>query len=147
MIHSSRDTDYGRTRISFGDVNVHTMVSIYRKLQFHNHQNLGFEQLPEPLSKDFDTEGAWIAIPDNVSAVYRRLLQVKEDGKIIRNNHFEGLAYALKNAAMMVTMTEREDIGTAVSGDMSGGEWDPALWQEDSLPPGEETSLFFLRPI
>ena len=68
---------------------------------------------------------------------------MKEDGKIIRNNHFEGLAYALKNAAMMVTMTEREDIGTAVSGDMSGGEWDPALWQEDSLPPGEETSLFF----
>lgn len=122
---------------------MHTMVSIYRKLQFHNHQNLGFEQLPEPLSKDFDTEGAWIAIPDNVSAVYRRLLQVKEDGKIIRNNHFEGLAYALKNAAMMVTMTEREDIGTAVSGDMSGGEWDPALWQEDSLPPGEETALFF----
>ena len=75
---------------------MHTMVSIYRKLQFHNHQNLGFEQLPKPLSKDFDTEGAWIAIPDNVSAVYRRLLQVKEDGKIIRNNHFEGLAYALK---------------------------------------------------
>ena len=32
-------------------------------------------------------EGVWIAIPDNVSAVYRRLLQVKEDGKIIRNNH------------------------------------------------------------
>lgn len=143
VIHSSRDTDYRRTRISFGDVNVHTMVSIYRKLQFHNHQNLGFEQLPEPLSKDFDTEGAWIAIPDNVYAVYRRLLQVKEDGKIIRNNHFEGLAYALKNAAMMVTMTEREDIGTAVSCDMSGGEWDPALWQEDSLPPGEETALFF----
>ena len=26
---------------------------------------------------------------------------------------------------------------------MSGGEWDPALWQEDSLPPGEETALFF----
>lgn len=143
VIHSSRETEYRRTRISFGDVNVHTMISMYRKLQFHNHQNLGFEQLPAPLSKDFDTEGAWIAIPDNVAAVYRRLMQVKEDGKIVRNNHFEGLAYALKNAAMMVTMTEREDIGTAMTGHLGGGEWDPALWQDGDLPPGEETALFF----
>ena len=33
----------------------------------------------------------------------------------MRNNHFQGLVYALKNAALMVTMTEKEDIGTAVS--------------------------------
>lgn len=33
----------------------------------------------------------------------------------MRNNHFQGLAFALKNAALMITMTEKEDIGTAVS--------------------------------
>jgi len=31
------------------------------------------------------------------------------------NNHFEGLQNAIKNAAMMVTMTERDDINTGMS--------------------------------
>lgn len=34
---------------------------------------------------------------------------------MIRNNHFEGLCCAIRNAARLVTMTEQEDIGTTVS--------------------------------
>lgn len=145
ILHGVRETDYQRTKIVFGDVNVNTQVYMYRKLQFHNHQNLGFEQLPEPLCKDIDTESAWIRIPANVSQTYRRLMQLRENGKIIRNNHFEGIMYALKNAAMMVTMTEREDIGVAVSNDTAGaGEWDPQLSGEDGTSfAGMDTLLFF----
>lgn len=47
--------------------------------------------------------------------VYRNLLQPDREGRYVRNNHFDGLVYALKNAALMVTMTEKEDIGVAVS--------------------------------
>lgn len=115
IIHGSKKMDYKRVKVAFGDVNVDDIVYMYKKLQFHNHQNLGFEQLEKPLSKDFDTESTWVRIPDNVVAVYRRLLQESEDGQVIRNNHFEGLCYALKNAAMMATMTEQEDIGVSMS--------------------------------
>ncbi|GFZ30819.1 putative ATP-dependent helicase YprA [Clostridium zeae] len=115
IIQGSKDTDYNRVKITFGDVNVNEVVYMYKKLQFHNHQNLGFEHLEKPLSKDFDTESTWIRIPDNVVTVYRRLLQESQNGMIIRNNHFEGLCYAIKNAAMMSTMTEQEDMGVVMS--------------------------------
>jgi DEAD/DEAH box helicase domain-containing protein len=115
IIQGSKDMDYNRVKVVFGDVNVNEVVYMYKKLQFHNHQNLGFEHLEKPLSKDFDTESTWIKIPDNVVTVYRRLLQESQNGMIIRNNHFEGLCYAIKNAAMMSTMTEQEDIGVAMS--------------------------------
>ncbi|MBI4857502.1 MAG: DEAD/DEAH box helicase [Acetobacterium woodii] len=106
-----------KNRISgaFGDVNVNEMVYMYKKLQFHNHQNLGYEQFEKPLAKDYDTESTWINLPANVVSIYRRLIQWSQNGQIIRNNHFEGVAYAIKNATMMATMTERDDIGVAVS--------------------------------
>lgn len=115
IIKASKEMDYKRVKAAFGDVNVDEIVYMYKKLQFHNHQNLGFEQLQKPLSKDYDTESTWIKIPDNVVNIYRRLLKESQNGKLIRNNHFEGLCYAIKNAAMMATMTEQEDIGVAMS--------------------------------
>ncbi|KZL90393.1 DEAD/DEAH box helicase [Clostridium magnum] len=115
IIQGSKEIYYKRVKVTFGDVNVDEIVYMYKKLQFHNHQNLGFEQLEKPLSKDFDTESTWVKVPDNVVKVYRRLLQESENGKLIRNNHFEGLCYAMKNAAMMATMTEQEDIGVSMS--------------------------------
>lgn len=120
MIQGSKERDYKRIRIGFGDVNVDEMVYMFKKLQFHNHQNLGYEQLEQPLSKDYDTESTWIKIPENVVKAYRRLLQESPGGQIIRNNHFEGLCYAIKNAAMMATMTEQEDIGVVMSGNAAG---------------------------
>ncbi|MFL0249825.1 DEAD/DEAH box helicase [Clostridium neuense] len=119
IIQGNKEMDYKRTHITFGDVNVDQIVYMYKKLQFHNHQNLGFEQLPKSLSKAFDTESTWIQIPDNVVKVYRRMLQESENGKYIRNNHFEGLCYAIKNATMMATMTEQEDIGVSMSNNAS----------------------------
>lgn len=115
IIHSAKDMEYKRSHINFGEVNVDDVVYMYKKLQFHNHQNLGFEQLEKPLAKDFDTESTWIRMPDNVVSVYRRLLTESANGKIIRNNHFEGLCHAIKSAAMMATMTEQEDIGVTMS--------------------------------
>jgi len=115
IIQENKKVEYQRVEVAFGDVNVDEMVFMYKKLQFHNHQNLGFEQLDKPLSKDYDTESTWIKIPDNVVNLYRRMLQESQNGQLIRNNHFEGLCYAIKNAAMMATMTEQEDIGVAMS--------------------------------
>lgn len=133
IIQASKHMEEKRICASFGDVNVDDTVYMYKKLQFHNHQNLGFQQLENPLSKTFDTESTWISIPGNVVRVYRNLLQESPNGQVVRNNHFEGLCYALKNAAMMATMTEKEDIGTTVSGN--------ALVADDI--GGEEVSLFF----
>ena len=105
----------GRTTIHFGDINVNEVISMYKKLQFHNHQNLGYVELTQPLQKDYDTESTWIEIPENVVEVYRSLLVPNRNGELVLNNHFEGLCYALKNATMMTTMTERDDIDAVIS--------------------------------
>lgn len=115
VIHQAKEQELFRIQTGFGDVNVNDFVYMYKKMQFHNHQNLGFEQFQKPLSKDYDTESSWILLPKDVVTVYRRLLSVSENGNVVRNNHFEGLGFALKNAAMMVTMTEQEDIGITTS--------------------------------
>ena len=104
-----------RTELHFGDVNVSDYVYMFKKMQFHNHQNLGYEQLPKALSKDYDTESTWMRVPENVVKVYRGLIQVNENTKMVRNNYYEGVCFALKNAARMVTMTEQEDIGVITS--------------------------------
>ena len=115
IVHEHKSQTWERTRLQFGALKVEDYVYMYKKLQFHNHQNLGWEQLRKPLTKEYETEGTWIRIPDNVVRTYRGLLQPDKEGRYIRNNHFEGLCFALKNAAQMVTMTEQEDIGVTTS--------------------------------
>lgn len=115
ILQKFHEEELKRTKICFGDINVNEVISMYKKLQFHNHQNLGYVELTQPLQKDFDTESTWIEIPDNVVEVYRSLLVPNRNRELVLNDHFEGLCYALKNAAMMTTMTERDDIDAVVS--------------------------------
>ena len=49
-----------------------TTVTGFKRIQFHNHQNLGFDELMEPLNKSFETEGIWIDIPGNVYWQYMK---------------------------------------------------------------------------
>lgn len=59
IVHESKNMPLARTELHFGDVNVSDYVYMFKKMQFHNHQNLGYEQLPKALSKDYDTESTW----------------------------------------------------------------------------------------
>ena len=115
ILQTFQEKTVERTKIHFGDINVDEVISMFKKLQFHNHQNLGYVSLTQPLQKDYDTESAWIDIPEDVVRVYRSLLLPNGAGELVLNNHFEGLQNAIKNAAMMVTMTERDDINTGMS--------------------------------
>lgn len=128
------ETEFGRTRVHFGDININEIVYMFKKLQFHNHQNLGYVQLPEVLQKDYDTESTWMEIPHNVVDVYHSLLLPNAAGELVLNNHFEGISHAIKNAAMMVTMTAREDIDAVITGDV--------VLREDSMGGGEGRNVF-----
>lgn len=115
IIHCRKEQVWERSNIYFGDINLADYVYMYKKLQFHTQQNLGYQQLASPLKKSYDTESAWIKLPENVVRAFRKLLQPDSSGRYVRNNHFSGLSFALKNAALMVTMTEQTDIGVTVS--------------------------------
>lgn len=115
IIHCCREQVWERSEVHFGDINVADYVYMYKKLQFHTQQNLGYQQLACPLSKSYDTEAVWLKLPQNVVCAYRGFLQQDDAGRYVRNNHFNGLSFALKTAALMVTMTEQSDIGVTVS--------------------------------
>lgn len=115
IIQAFQEEKLGRTRVRFGDIHVNEVVSMFKKLQFHNHQNLGYVELSLPLRKTYDTESTWIEMPENVVKVYRSLLRPDGAGELTVNDHFEGISFAIKNAAMMVTMTERDDIDVVIS--------------------------------
>ncbi len=115
IIHESKQMPLARTELHFGDVNISDYVYMFKKLQFHNHQNLGYEQFPKALVKDYDTESTWMRVPENVVKTYRGLIRVNETTKQVSNNYYDGVCFALMNAARMVTMTEQGDIGVVTS--------------------------------
>ena len=123
--YEQAESEGGLIPACFGEIHVEDVISMYKKLEFHNHQNLGCDQLSQPLTKQYDTEGAWIALPEEVVRVYRSLLQESAGGKKPLNDHFEGLCYALENATRMLTMTEKEDIGVITSGNAVGEQTSP----------------------
>ena len=65
--------------------------------------------------KDYDTESTWMRVPENVVKTYRGLIRVNETTKQVSNNYYDGVCFALMNAARMVTMTEQGDIGVVTS--------------------------------
>jgi DEAD/DEAH box helicase domain-containing protein len=114
-IRDLKNSDLGRTKRCFGDVRVTYTTFGLRRLQFHNHQNLGYEKLDRPLSKTFDTEGFWIRLPDEVRALFLKLSPQKESVALqFWKTYADGLGFVLLNSAMMLTMTTPDDIGSAL---------------------------------
>ncbi|MDR1644000.1 MAG: DEAD/DEAH box helicase [Clostridiales bacterium] len=103
IIKTGKTKSLGRTNIHFGDLDINCIIKGHKHLQFHNHQNLGFEEI-DPLSKSFDTEGVWIDIP----------LNVKHALNGSPKNYFEGLGFAIHNSMLMTTMTTSNDASNGI---------------------------------
>lgn len=116
VIKEQKEKTFGRTKCSFGDVKVTEAVGGFKKLQFHNHMNMGAENLDEPLVEQFDSEGVWLEIPKNVSDLFMMLKHYQPNLNGNKNkykDYFEAMEYAVANAAMMSTMTTNTDISSA----------------------------------
>lgn len=115
VIKEQKCTEVGRTACRFGDVQVTTGVSGYKKLQFHNHQILGFEAIDPPLTKSYSTEGVWVQLPSEVVELFAKYepAKVGNGQKNYWKTYVDGLRFAIQNAAMMSTMTTSEDIAAS----------------------------------
>ena len=91
---------FGLTEAAFGDVRVDDVVVGYKMLEFHNHQNLGYEALHEHLRLVLETEAVWITVPEAVLAV---LGGEREDA-------LAGMVHAVGASARLHTMAERSDL-------------------------------------
>lgn len=101
VIRIIEEKTIGRARVYFGDVRVDETTVGYKMLEFHNHQNLGYEVLPEPLSIVRETEGLWIEIPKDV-------LETLGTSGV---DYVVGMVHGVASCARMVTMAESGDLG------------------------------------
>ncbi len=120
--------EVGRTRAFFGDVRVDETVVGYKMLEFHNHQNLGYEKLHQELPMRLETEGVWWTVPEDVLQALGG-----EDRDAVR-----GMVHALRSTARLRTMAERFDLrGTSFKFvDGTDGKTATAVVCYDSHPGG-----------
>lgn len=118
----------GQTEARFGDVRVDDVVVGYKMLEFHNHQNLGYEALHEHLRLVLETEAVWVTVPEVVLAV---LGGEREDA-------LAGMVHALGASARLHTMAERSDLNATSLhvADQATGRTATALVCYDSHPGG-----------
>lgn len=108
ILATHEEKQVGRTNVFFGDVNVATLISEYKMIQFFNHQNLGYESLHEPLQDEMDTEGSWIQLPDNVRTALQSTSQsIQVETK---PDYFDGLVHSLRSVAEIKVMATFSDI-------------------------------------
>lgn len=100
VMNSQEVRDVGATRVIFGDVLVHESIVGFKMLQFHNHQNLGYELLAEPLTLKLETEALWLPMPARVMTVL--------GGE--SNDLLVGVVHALRAIARLTTMAEPSDL-------------------------------------
>lgn len=89
-----------RSEAYFGDIAVDDAIVGYKMLEFHNHQNLGYETLHEPLRLHLETEALWLSVPEPVLAV---LGKNKQDA-------LAGMVHAVLACARLRTMAEQSDM-------------------------------------
>lgn len=111
----------------FGDVRVDESVVGYKMLEFHNHQNLGYEQLHQPLALALETEAVWWPIPEDVLQALGG-----ESRDVLR-----GMAHAIGAVARLRTMAERSDlVATSFRYADTSGETRKAVVCYDTHPGG-----------
>lgn len=128
VLLTQEDKVLGQTHAYFGDIRVDEAVVGYKMLEFHNHQNLGYEALHEPLRLALETEGVWLRVPEPVLQV---LGAEKQDALL-------GMVHALTACARLKTMAEQSDLrGTSFHyADEETGKTTTALVCHDTWPGG-----------
>lgn len=96
-IDKSRHTKYGE--IGFGDVSVTAMATIFKKIKFETHENIGSGPISLP-EEELHTSSAWISLKENFLAGNREKI---EQGLI-------GTAHVLRHIAPLFVMCDPKDI-------------------------------------
>ncbi|MFT7619543.1 MAG: DEAD/DEAH box helicase domain-containing protein [Planctomycetota bacterium] len=100
VLNVQEEANLPRVGTWFGDVRVIDTTIGYKMLEFHNHQNLGYEVLPERLIIELETEAAWFQLPANVLRVLGGEAQ----------DYMKGMVHAVISCARMKTMAEGADL-------------------------------------
>lgn len=91
----SEQTEYG-----YGEVSVHAMATIFKKIKFETHENIGSGPIHLP-EEELHTNAAWISFPENIFAAV---------GKREVERGLAGLSHVLRHVAPLKVMCDPQDL-------------------------------------
>lgn len=99
VLEVDKTRDDNETEISFGDVSVRAMATIFKKIKFETHENIGSGPIHLP-EEELHTSSAWISLKK----------ELKDMGQDRLEQGLIGAAHALKHIAPLFVMCDPQDI-------------------------------------
>ena len=126
LLDIEREEDSARgVHRALGELRVSCLVTMFKKIKFDTHENLGFGHVRLP-ETDMHTEGMWWTLPDEVAAKY--------DSDTLKNGMM-GVANLLRIVAPLSLMCAPQDV--AVVYQVKSPITDkPTIFLYDNLPGG-----------
>ena len=102
VLEQFRERDPGAGRLAFGEVRVTTLPTMYKKIRFHTHENVGWGKIHLP-ELELHTTAVWWELPLEWEEMLR------SDGLNLGEG-LKGLAYAVGNLAPVFVMCDPSDL-------------------------------------
>lgn len=119
-ITKQQQTDFG-----FGEVSVHAMATIFKKIKFETHENIGSGPIHLP-EEELHTNAAWISFSETL---------LNEIGKEEVERGLVGLAHVLQHTAPLFVMCDRTDLHV-IPQRKAVHSGDPTVFLYDRYPGG-----------
>lgn len=124
ILEKDKERTVGDSSVQYGDVAVTAMATIFKKIKFETHENIGSGPIHLP-EQTLHTSAAWISLPAELKSSGEKHL---EEGLI-------GAAHALKNVVPMYVMADPGDVHVVCQ--VKSSETDrPTIFFYDRYPGG-----------
>lgn len=125
VLEVDKQTEYFAGTISFGDVSVRAMATIFKKIKFETHENIGSGPIYLP-EEELQTSATWITLEEEITQ------NLKGDDL---EKSLLGIAHALKHVAPLLLMCEPMDV-QVVPQVKSTHDEKPVIYFYDRYPGG-----------
>ncbi|MCG1023096.1 DEAD/DEAH box helicase [Sutcliffiella horikoshii] len=125
VLEVDKQTEYSTGTISFGDVSVRAMATIFKKIKFETHENIGSGPIYLP-EEELQTSATWITLEEEITQ------NLKGDDL---EKSLLGIAHALKHVAPLLLMCEPMDV-QVVPQVKSTHDEKPVIYFYDRYPGG-----------
>ncbi|WP_417900058.1 DEAD/DEAH box helicase [Bacillus haimaensis] len=125
VLEVDKQRNYPAGAVSFGDVSVKAMATIFKKIKFETHENIGSGPIHLP-EEELHTNATWISLEENITEAL---------GADELEKSLIGLSHALKAVAPLLLMCEPMDL-QVVPQVKSTHDEKPVIYFYDRYPGG-----------
>lgn len=100
VLEEDQSCSQGQTQIAYGEVSVHAMATIFKKIKFETHENIGSGPIHLP-EEELHTNAAWISFSETI---------LDELGHEDVERGLIGMAHVLQHTAPLLVMCDPADL-------------------------------------